>query len=143
MTVSPARRAAFDVLMRVFEDGAYADRAFRSAAALVLPSQREGWGLVVTEAAARALPYAAYDIPALREQDAMLGGGLLSAPGDVEALARSLHALLTDGALRRRLGERGLAAARRDLTWARTAEVVEGALSSALDGSPRSRHSAR
>ena len=33
MTVSPARRAAFDVLMRVFEDGAYADRAFRSAAA--------------------------------------------------------------------------------------------------------------
>ncbi len=30
--VSPARRAAFDVLLRVFEDGAYADRAFRSAA---------------------------------------------------------------------------------------------------------------
>lgn len=29
--VSPARRAAFDVLMRVFEDGAYADRALRSA----------------------------------------------------------------------------------------------------------------
>ncbi|MBA2643444.1 MAG: hypothetical protein H0U82_11030 [Actinobacteria bacterium] len=30
--VSPARRAAFDVLLRVFEDDAYADRAFRSAA---------------------------------------------------------------------------------------------------------------
>jgi 16S rRNA (cytosine967-C5)-methyltransferase len=30
--VSPARVAAFDVLQRVFEDGAYADRAFRSAA---------------------------------------------------------------------------------------------------------------
>jgi 16S rRNA (cytosine967-C5)-methyltransferase len=30
--VSPARRAAFDVLLRVFDDGAYADRAFRSAA---------------------------------------------------------------------------------------------------------------
>ena len=31
--MSPARRAAFDVLLRVFEDDAYADRAFRSAAA--------------------------------------------------------------------------------------------------------------
>lgn len=31
--VSPARRAAFDVLVRVFEEDAYADRALRSAAA--------------------------------------------------------------------------------------------------------------
>ena len=30
-TVSPARVAAFDVLVRVFEDGAYADRALRTA----------------------------------------------------------------------------------------------------------------
>jgi 16S rRNA (cytosine967-C5)-methyltransferase len=30
--VSPARLAAFEVLLRVFEEGAYADRAFRSAA---------------------------------------------------------------------------------------------------------------
>ena len=33
LQVSPARRAAFQVLRRVFEDDAYADRAFRSAAA--------------------------------------------------------------------------------------------------------------
>jgi 16S rRNA (cytosine967-C5)-methyltransferase len=32
-SVSPARGAAFDVLLRVFEDDAYADRALRSAAA--------------------------------------------------------------------------------------------------------------
>src|SRR5689334_630668 len=32
MAVSPARRAAFEVLLRVFEHGAYADRAFRTAA---------------------------------------------------------------------------------------------------------------
>jgi 16S rRNA (cytosine967-C5)-methyltransferase len=30
--VSPARRAAYEVVLRVFEDGAYADRAFASAA---------------------------------------------------------------------------------------------------------------
>jgi len=32
MTVSPARRAAYQVLLRVFEQNAYADRAFRGAA---------------------------------------------------------------------------------------------------------------
>ena len=32
-SVSPARAAAFDVLLRVFEGGAYADRAFRGSAA--------------------------------------------------------------------------------------------------------------
>ena len=32
MSVSPARRAAYEVLLRVFEQDAYADRAFRSAA---------------------------------------------------------------------------------------------------------------
>ena len=32
MNVSPARRAAFDVVQRVFEEDAYADRALRSAA---------------------------------------------------------------------------------------------------------------
>ena len=30
--VGPARAAAFEVLLRVFEDGAYADRVLRSAA---------------------------------------------------------------------------------------------------------------
>jgi 16S rRNA (cytosine967-C5)-methyltransferase len=33
VSVSPARRAAYEVLLRVFEQDAYADRAFRSAAA--------------------------------------------------------------------------------------------------------------
>ena len=31
MSVSPARRAAFEVVRRVFEDDAYADRALRAA----------------------------------------------------------------------------------------------------------------
>ena len=33
--ISPARRAAFDVVVRVFEEDAYADRALRSASALL------------------------------------------------------------------------------------------------------------
>jgi 16S rRNA (cytosine967-C5)-methyltransferase len=40
MSVSPARRAAFDTLLRVFEDEAYADRAFRVAAEGLDPRER-------------------------------------------------------------------------------------------------------
>jgi 16S rRNA (cytosine967-C5)-methyltransferase len=40
VTVSPARRAAFEVVRRVFEDGSYADRAFRGAAAELDPRDR-------------------------------------------------------------------------------------------------------
>jgi 16S rRNA (cytosine967-C5)-methyltransferase len=38
--VSPARRAAYEVLLRVFEQNAYADRAFRTAAAGLDPRER-------------------------------------------------------------------------------------------------------
>ena len=40
MSASPARRAAFEVVRRVFEDGAYTDRAFRSAAESLGPRDR-------------------------------------------------------------------------------------------------------
>ncbi|HTS73504.1 MAG TPA: transcription antitermination protein NusB, partial [Gaiellaceae bacterium] len=38
--IAPARRAAFDTLLRVFEDDAYADRAFPAAAAGLDPRDR-------------------------------------------------------------------------------------------------------
>jgi 16S rRNA (cytosine967-C5)-methyltransferase len=40
MTASPARRAAFETVLRVFEDDAYADRAFRGAAERLEPRDR-------------------------------------------------------------------------------------------------------
>ena len=40
MSVSPARRAAFEVVRRVFEDDAYADRALRSASEGLDPRER-------------------------------------------------------------------------------------------------------
>ncbi|MDX6505369.1 MAG: rRNA (cytosine967-C5)-methyltransferase [Gaiellaceae bacterium] len=40
MTASPARRVAFETVLRVFEDDAYADRAFRSAAERLEPRDR-------------------------------------------------------------------------------------------------------
>jgi 16S rRNA (cytosine967-C5)-methyltransferase len=40
MSVSPARRAAFDTVRRVFEDDAYADRAFRGSVEGIDPRER-------------------------------------------------------------------------------------------------------
>jgi glycosyltransferase involved in cell wall biosynthesis len=92
----------------------------------VLPSTREGWGLAVTEAAARGVPYVAYDIPALREQHEELGGGLLVAPAPA-ALADAMATLLQDPDLRTTLGTTGRAAAA-GRSWDAAAEVVERAL---------------
>lgn len=75
----------------------------KSARVLVLPSTREGFGLVLTEAMACGTPCIAYDIPAIRET---LGGGeagLLVAPRDVEGLARTIDRLLLDVGERERL----------------------------------------
>ena len=40
MSISPARRAGFETVLRVFEDDAYADRAFRTAADRLEPRDR-------------------------------------------------------------------------------------------------------
>src|SRR3954467_2180585 len=40
MAVSPARRVAYEVLLRVFEQDAYADRVFRSAASTLDERER-------------------------------------------------------------------------------------------------------
>jgi 16S rRNA (cytosine967-C5)-methyltransferase len=60
MSVSPARRAAYEVLLRVFEHDAYADRVFRSAARALDQrdrgfAQRLAYGAVMR---ARTLDYA-------------------------------------------------------------------------------------
>jgi glycosyltransferase involved in cell wall biosynthesis len=102
------------------------DRLLSTAAVLALPSTREGWGLAVTEAASRATPYVAYDIPAVREQDQLLGGGLV-VPPDVTALTDGLRRLLDDPAAAR-VRARWAQEITRELTWAAGAAVVETAL---------------
>lgn len=71
---------------------------------LCLPSYREGFGTVVIEAAAMGVPTLGADIYGL--SDAVVQGetGLLVPPRDVEKLGRALEKLLSDAALRTRLG---------------------------------------
>ncbi|WP_173086567.1 glycosyltransferase family 4 protein [Phytohabitans rumicis] len=98
-----------------------------SAWAVVVPSLKEGWGLTVVEAGARGTPAVAFR-GAGGVREAVVDGrtGLLA--GDPDDFVAQLRRLLTDGALRRRLGEAARAHAA-SFTWAAAgaafARVVE------------------
>lgn len=95
------------------------------ATALILPSQSEGFGLPAVEAAACGAPVVATTQSPLPEL--LEGGGMFVTPGDDEALAAAMRALLDDGELRAVLGGRARARAEA-LSWARGAETALRAL---------------
>ncbi|WP_306369274.1 glycosyltransferase family 4 protein [Nocardiopsis sp. CC223A] len=108
------------------------DTAYATADLLVLPTRAETYGMVVTEALARAVPVLATDVggvpEALGRDPAGARPGLLVPPEDPGALARALRLWLTDPPLRERL--RSSARRRRtDLTgWDETARSVSAVL---------------
>ena len=91
---------------------------YRRAWVLASASQREGWGMTITEAAACATPAMVSDIAGHR--DAVIDGvtGLLASTQ--EELALGLSWMLEDGVLRRRFG-RAAAARAGGLSWEATA----------------------
>jgi glycosyltransferase involved in cell wall biosynthesis len=131
---SDLRKAAAGLGDAVSFEGSVTDEELGAlmggATALLLPSTREGWGLAITEAAARGVPYIAYDIPAVREQHEMLGGGLLVPPG-VDHLASAMREIADDPARAVALGAAGRAAASR-MSWDAAAEVVQDAIFAAI-----------
>jgi glycosyltransferase involved in cell wall biosynthesis/O-antigen/teichoic acid export membrane protein len=72
---------------------------------LLVPSVREGWGLVVIEANSVGTPAVGYDVAGLRDSIRAGETGLLAAAGDPESLAANAVSLVGDvrqyGALRR------------------------------------------
>ncbi|MBI4859590.1 MAG: glycosyltransferase [Candidatus Riflebacteria bacterium] len=82
------------------------DELLAGAWCLALPSRHEGLPNVVLEAMASGVPVVASALPGLVE---LLEGdcGLLSPPGDVEALSCDLDRILSDGDLWTDLGRRG------------------------------------
>jgi glycosyltransferase involved in cell wall biosynthesis len=93
------------------------------AAALVLPSRDEGFGLPVLEAMACDVPVVCSDVPALRE---ISGGHATLVPhGDIEAMGTALtEALATPPTPATLAGRRAHAA---EFTWRRTAELTVAA----------------
>lgn len=105
---------------------ALADR-YREAWVVASTSQREGWGMTLTESGACGTPAVATDIAGHR--DAVLDGrtGLLA--DGVDGVAAALVEVLTDDALRFRLG-RGALERSRWYTWHATARSTLEALAS-------------
>src|SRR6185437_9795218 len=85
------------------EVGAFYERA----SIVVVPSRREGYGMVAREAMAHGRPVVATGVGGLL--DAVEDGvtGLLVPPGDVALLREAIVGLLHDDARRVRLGEAG------------------------------------
>jgi glycosyltransferase involved in cell wall biosynthesis len=109
--------------------------AYASADLLVAPSRTETYGMVVTEALARAVPVAGSEVGGLPEALGRTGdgsaSGLLVPPGDAGTLAAALRRWLTDPELRAML--RGVARRRRaELPgWSSTAATLGTVLSEA------------
>ena len=100
---------------------------------LVLPSEAEGFGLVLIEAMAAGVPVIATDAPGIRDVVRQEVNGLLVPVGDPAALAAAIERVVGDSDLRQRLIEEGLRTVREQYTWERVIPQYRAAL--ALDQS--------
>jgi glycosyltransferase involved in cell wall biosynthesis len=100
---------------------------YDSADLFVLASRFEGYGMAYAEALAYGLPVIGTKAGAIPDTIPQQAGLLVDA-GDVAALADALRRAITDPALRRRLSEAALAAARQLPTWPQSAKIFADAL---------------
>jgi glycosyltransferase involved in cell wall biosynthesis len=105
------------------------DQAFSQTDLLVLPSRRETFGMVVTEAIVRGIPVLTTNVDALPHtlgRDTNKTPGLLVPPDDVPALTEALRRWLTEAQLREKLRE--AARAREVEDWPTAAKRLAGVL---------------
>jgi len=113
-----ARRPGLEGAVEIlgFVPAAEKVRRLQEAWVLVQPSPKEGWGLTVVEAGACGTAVVASDRPGLRDSVRRDETGLLVPWGDRDALVDALARVLSDAALRERLGRAGEAWAAR-FSW--------------------------
>ena len=90
--------------------------------ALLVASVREGWGLVVTEAAACGTPSIVYDVPGLRDAVRHEVTGLVVPPTPAD-LAAAMRRIIQERALAQRLGAAALELSK-TFNYDRSAEVL-------------------
>ncbi|MGH2725003.1 MAG: glycosyltransferase family 4 protein [Actinomycetota bacterium] len=94
---------------------------------------QESFGLVLVEAMAAGVPVVATDIPGYRDVVRDGVDGLLAPPGDATAMAASLHRVLAEPELSKRLAEAGRDSARR-YDWDHVVGELEGVYGEAAGG---------
>jgi glycogen(starch) synthase len=90
---------------------------YNCADIFILPSIQEGQGIVLLEAQASGKPVVAFDIGGVNEALQNKETGLLVNQGDVDALADASLKLLTDKALREKMGSNGRKFVSENYTW--------------------------
>jgi glycosyltransferase involved in cell wall biosynthesis len=101
---------------------------YRAASVFALPTRDlEGFGMATAEALACGLPVVATRAGASVELLEDLEGATLCAPGEPQALAHALHALVADGDARTRAGLAARLHAERHLAWDGHVDAVEHA----------------
>ncbi len=110
------------------ELGSYYDRA----AVVVCPSLREGYGVVAREAMAHGRPVVGTAVGGLLDAIAHEQTGLLVPPGDAGALRAAVERLLSDPALRARLGAAARERAGEEFSWAKATAATLSAYEAAL-----------
>jgi glycosyltransferase involved in cell wall biosynthesis len=91
---------------------------------LLVPSVKEGWGLVVTEANAMGTPAIAYNVSGLRDSVTNGETGLLTAENTPQGLANSAISLLKDKELLSKFSINALNFSR-TFSWENTADMFE------------------
>lgn len=98
---------------------------------VLIPSIREGWGLIVTESNAMGTPVVAYDVNGLRDSVADGTNGILDREKTPESLARCAINILSDTEKLRKLSLSALDYSRQ-FSWEKTADYfrtqIEGLL---------------
>jgi glycosyltransferase involved in cell wall biosynthesis len=114
-----------------------AAEALRTAGLLVLPSQAEGFGLVLIEAMAAGVPVVATDVAGIRDVVSNDRTGLLVPPGDPPALAGAIRRVLEDRSLRDSLVREGIRHVRERFSWEGVLPRYRALLGIARDGNEK------
>jgi glycosyltransferase involved in cell wall biosynthesis len=97
---------------------------YNCADVFVLPSIQEGQGIVLLESQASGKPVVAFDIGGVNEAIQNKVTGLLVNQGDVDALGDALLKLLTDKAIREKMGSNGRRFVSENYTWDNCAQKM-------------------
>ena len=104
----------------------------------VLPSYVENFGIAVVEAMAAGLPVVISDKVNIHQEVSEGGGGLVTSL-DPDEVANATDRLLTDGDLRKAMGEAGLTLARGLYSWERAARNIAHEYDNIIESGRRGR----